>query len=737
MIVLYILFLLVVLMVAIFIGLQISTSIEDSTLYALFWIVYLIICMSIGNGVAITYFWNIIQKKAGPPGPRGPEGDAGKTGLKGKCQSTCSVKTCSINLRKVIEDELAILNGGQPVKVVNQMMLYKLDQMCNSKDYEIVAPMKGPNNILDYMTEKWKIWVKLLYDAGGVNFFTDESAEDDYAWRDGINPFDEITKYDLWNWGLTREFEPLAIEICNDPSKSNEFPKEYKSRFKYIYTNDYRWELDDAGSRAKQDLSIWYPKRAVFENERYYPVGFVAVGPRRWGESGTAPKFVGESRVTRGGGGPDKSTILVTGDVKPPIDYIWKWNSWGSRMPWFSTMWTPIPPPGYVCLGDVMTKGWGKPPTNDNAPIRCIPARYVQAIPNSGNVLIWNDRGSGADNDGSIFGMNNGAYGEGTPANGYNCFRCVIGYPGTMGNGSFPLYRILDNKLNPKNASTKEIDSRYENQGMGWHGSPSREPKYSIFTFLGLIPEGIINAKSSSRKYYIIHSGDYYHNDEKNTQIPMNTYLVLHWNEKTNDFTTALTATGTNSVILLPKTRIDIRQQWEVVFVENSDNEFKLKSRDSGLYLYDKPKDNLRGTDSYFQVKETDLADPEIAKYVVFIDSKSAFGTPLNRIKQPVGVEGEEIKVEYTDISRKPMPTRYPDRFIKTMVAGEKDPLPPSPRLSSRLSKKTPGSSTAAKVVTGLVVGAVAGAVVGTVISKSIGNNKKKTDEKKKKKKKK
>jgi hypothetical protein len=737
MIVLYILFILIVLMISIYVGLQISTSINDPMLYVLFWIVYLIICMSLANGIAITYFWNILQTKTGPPGFRGPEGDIGNSGIKGKCLSTCSTKTCSINLRKVVEDELERLNKGVPVKLTNSMLLFKIDQMCNSKDYEIVAPMKGPNNVLSYMTEKWIIWINLIYNAAGIDFFTNESAEDDYNWPTGVNPFDEISKYDLWNWGLTRDFEPLAIEICNDPSKSNEFPKHNKQRFKYIYTNSYSWVVDDYKSKARLDVSIWKPNQAIFENERYYPVGYVAVGPARWGEYGSAPKFADSIRVT--GKGPDKSTIVVTGDVKPPIDYIWKWNSAGSPMYWGGSMWTPVPPPGYVCLGDVMVMGWNKPPIGEAAPIRCVPAKFVQPIPNGGKVLIYNDKGSRAYADGSIFGMNNGAYGRGSPENGYNCFRCVIGYPGSMGNGSFPFYRILDEKLIINSASIKDINTRYTDKALGWHGSPQREPKYSIFSFLGLVPETIITSKISSRKYYMMHSGDYYHNDDNNTQIPINSYLVLQWNEDTNDFTHALTAIGTDSVILLPQTRIDIRQQWEVIFIEDSKTNFRLKSRDSNLYLYVKPKLNLRGRELFYQVKESALSDPEILEYTTFIDTKPAFGTPLNRMKSSniVQVEGEEVRVPYIDISKVPMPTNYPDRFIKTMVAGEKDPPIPSSRLSSRLSKKSPGSSTAAKVVTGLVVGAVAGAVVGTVVSKSIGNNKKKTDEKKKKKKKK
>ncbi len=675
-------------MISIFIGLQLASSITDPTLYVLFWIVYLIVCMSLANGIALTYFWDIVKKKTGPPGPRGPEGDIGKTGLKGKCNESCSIKTCSINLRKVIEDKLKELNGGKPVKLANQMLLFKLNQMCNSKDYEIVAPMKGPNNIQNYMREKWLIWTELLYNAGGTEFFESEDAEDDYKWRTEENPFDEIAKYDLWNWGLTREFEPLAIEICDDPEKSNEYPQVDLPKFNYIYTNVYEWVLDDHRSRARLDVSVWRPLEYFSNNELYYPLGFVAVGPKRRGERGGAPKIVDGVDVTNfhRGAGPDKSSILVTGDVKPPIDYIWKWNSAGSPMYWASSMWTPVPPPGYVCLGDVMIRGFNKPPLGIRAPIRCIPAKYVIEIPNGGNVLIWNDRGSRAFVDGSLFGMANGSQGYGSHQNAYNYFRCVSGYPSSMGRGSFPFYKIDDKFLAKKEVSIKTVEQRYTDKALGWHGSPSREPKYSIFSYLGLVAEGIVMAKSSSRKYYIIHSGDYYHNDDKNTQIPINSYIILHWDENNNQFTLALTATGNNEVKLLDKTLTDIRQQWEVKFIGESYTEFRFKSRDTGFYLYDIPKNNLRGPDIYKQVQliPTDPNYNNIEPYTIFIDTKPAFGTPLNimqsQISEDDNGDSETIKLlEYKNVLTVPKPTFYPKRIIS--ASNVEQVLPSSPLL--------------------------------------------------------
>lgn len=671
MIVLYILFIIFVLLISIYIGLHLATPIDDPVLYILFWIIYLVICLSIGNGVALTYFWGILKKKTGPPGPIGPDGDIGDTGVKGKCRESCSSKTCSISINKAIEAELTKLNGGTPVRLLNSMLLVKLGQMCNSKDYEIVTQMKTPQNVVNYMTDNWLNWINIIFDAGGIGFFTNVNADDaSYSWINGVNPFDELAKYDLWNWGLTREFEPLEVEVCDDPAKSNELPQAPKVNFKYIMTNSYSKVLDDYNSGADDDMSMWIPNQFVFENETYYPAGMIAVGPNTYKQIGSMPKFAGDVQNV-GGTGPDKTTILVAGDVVGPVDYILKWNSRGSGMKWKSSMWSPIPPAGYVCMGDIMYLGFKKPPTGIYAPIRCIPSRFVWALDDSEIVALWSDRGTGADMDASIFGKaNNNEWTTkaiGTDKNGYNLFRCIWGWPdtalGTVRNGAYPFFKIWDGKMSTPQAQIKPIDSQYTNIGIGWFGSPKREAKYSIFTFIGLIPEGIITAKPSGRKYYIIHSGDFYHNDDSNTQIPINSYLILYWKDDTEEFKNALTATGTDEILIIDATKADIRQQWEIVFLPNSENEFRFKSRDSNKYLFEQPKGDLRGRNIYKQVGETQLSDPNIEPYTVFNHSSSAFGTNINTLKYP-----DRPTEEIPDPS--PEPDEYaPDRFIKGVYA--------------------------------------------------------------------
>ncbi len=62
-----------------------------------------------------------------------------------------------------------------------------------------------------------------------------------------------------------------------------------------------------------------------------------------------------------------KETILVTGDVVDPVDYVKIWNSRGDGdgcvdcQEIEATTWRPIPPEGYVALGDVVVQGKRKP----------------------------------------------------------------------------------------------------------------------------------------------------------------------------------------------------------------------------------------------------------------------------------------------------------------------------------------------------------------------------------------
>ena len=124
----------------------------------------------------------------------------------------------------------------------------------------------------------------------------------------------------------------------------------------------------------------------------YYPLGSIWSG-LIVDENQTrkdANKFSPNSRETgtgNTGNGPEKETVLVTGDVVDPIDYIKIWNSRGDGEGCLdcqeeeATIWRPVPPEGYICLGDVVTKGNIKPDPNKTALIKCVPISCVVKIP--------------------------------------------------------------------------------------------------------------------------------------------------------------------------------------------------------------------------------------------------------------------------------------------------------------------------------------------------------------------
>ena len=90
------------------------------------------------------------------------------------------------------------------------------------------------------------------------------------------------------------------------------------------------------------------------------------------------------------GVGPEKETILLSGNIIPPVDYNKIWNSKegcidcqpGSEI----TIWEPVPPKGYVCMGHLASTINNKTElldltTPENSPIMCVAESCVIKIP--------------------------------------------------------------------------------------------------------------------------------------------------------------------------------------------------------------------------------------------------------------------------------------------------------------------------------------------------------------------
>lgn len=133
----------------------------------------------------------------------------------------------------------------------------------------------------------------------------------------------------------------------------------------------FDWVYDDRGTGASADVSVWRPKLSDYPG--YYSLGDVAMS---------------------GHNVPPGTTFVVKGEddlLAPPVGYAWVWADWGSGGTFDASIWTPVPPPGYTCLGTVAVLGYNPPPTDL---VRCVKTAYV--LP-ANAVWVWQDSGSGAN----------------------------------------------------------------------------------------------------------------------------------------------------------------------------------------------------------------------------------------------------------------------------------------------------------------------------------------------------
>lgn len=139
------------------------------------------------------------------------------------------------------------------------------------------------------------------------------------------------------------------------------------------YTTEFILEWWDVGSGGDYDGAYYQPTA---------PVGFHALGHYGQGHYG-AP--VGGMFVAR---------ELEPGALAQPVDYSMVWGDYGSGADWDGSFWTPVAPPGYVCLGLVAQYGYAKPALDE---IRCV--REDLTRPGSIGPMIWIDQGTEADTD--------------------------------------------------------------------------------------------------------------------------------------------------------------------------------------------------------------------------------------------------------------------------------------------------------------------------------------------------
>jgi hypothetical protein len=499
----YIVFMAVIgIIMAIGVGMQLSSEIDEFIIYVLFWMLYTITIVTFVNIILVGNYYLSMKNKTGPPGKQGKSGKRGTKGDTGLCDATCRDMICENSINEMILKELTDRNNGKPVKINNVYLKSKVRLICGSDEFKKLAPYNGPYNLINYLKSIWEIWFNLLYEAGGLSYFENVGAETDFEWL-GNNPFDELKKYDIFYWGMGKQYRPKIVDKCYTKDEINNSKTDSKYIVKASASNYYDSLGNDSGSGAFNNVSFWRAKQFAFKGNTYYPVGDVAIGPNRRNDNVNSARTVGVYQLPGSSGGPLRSTIIVAGDVKGPVDYQLIWTN--SRF-W---LWRPIPPTGYITMGDIVTFNSNKPNTNDGAPIRCVPQDITIKMKNNNNIF-WSSLGSGMPNNVSILGFipNDGGATEALPENAYNLFKAVNGnnlqIPSTDVNGSF--YSLDENSYASNfvigldvNDDTNATNEKY--LGKGYIDTPQKDAKYSVLAYLHLKNNVVLTHNMTQTKY--------------------------------------------------------------------------------------------------------------------------------------------------------------------------------------------------------------------------------------------
>lgn len=218
------------LIIAFAIGINLSSNIDDSVLYFLFWMMYIITIGTLVNIGLSGYYYSVMQAKTGPRGPRGDRGEPGDPGELGECDPECRTGLCQSGIlneivRRVANEEA---KSGVPAEerltmsaFQNVFIKERVKAMCSSPEYSQLAPYKGEQNLINYIKTIWGDIAVALYKSGGSAYFKTVGAENSWDWV-AENPWDEFKKYDIYYWGLGKEYRPIMEEKCDSPGKQSE-----------------------------------------------------------------------------------------------------------------------------------------------------------------------------------------------------------------------------------------------------------------------------------------------------------------------------------------------------------------------------------------------------------------------------------------------------------------------------------------------------------------------------------
>lgn len=145
--------------------------------------------------------------------------------------------------------------------------------------------------------------------------------------------------------------------------------------------NDYQWIYSDKGTGGDNSISIWRGKDL--------PVGWHTLGDTV-GLATDGPRAYKYSRL------PGGSLIAYddgSGTLAKPLSYVWRWNDSETEGDSDVTLWSPVAPNGYTCLGDIAIGSQSRTQPSTDL-VRCV--RDDQLIA-SDALWEWSDSGSGGE----------------------------------------------------------------------------------------------------------------------------------------------------------------------------------------------------------------------------------------------------------------------------------------------------------------------------------------------------
>tara|TARA_Y100000588_G_scaffold30105_1_gene29248 strand:- start:1485 stop:2798 length:1314 start_codon:yes stop_codon:yes gene_type:complete len=164
------------------------------------------------------------------------------------------------------------------------------------------------------------------------------------------------------------------------------------------FAENYDFIWDERGNGGKKCVSLCRPLPTNCDNEEgFYSLCSVAVKDH-WQVTdcffhGVAGILIKQNYVPEG-----QQPALAH-----PIDYEWRWDSVNSGATVEGSIWRPIPPKGYVALGDVARNQYGSDAKPDVREVMCVREDLTADGILDGNTFIWDDAGSHGDHDVSLW----------------------------------------------------------------------------------------------------------------------------------------------------------------------------------------------------------------------------------------------------------------------------------------------------------------------------------------------